>query len=325
MSFWNEKIKFKNLEVPRFMAAPLDGVTDSPMRQLIRKFSPDVLLFSEMRHVACVANEKRQQSVKYKKMEKPLAFQFSANTTKFIDVAVEKVLEKGIEMFNLNLGCPARNVVNSGSGSALMAKPDELKVIIKHFKKVIPDNIPFTIKIRSGFKDINALEISEMAEGLGVDGIIIHPRTQPQGFTGLPDAKLVKVVKDKIKIPIIFSGNINSFARAKKIYDQTGVDGFMIGRAVWGCPWKIKEITDAVENKQFSITVSEAIGYAIKHLDLNMEHYGLMGYNGFKKQLPVYIKSIDNASFFRGKLLSSKSAEEMFFGLNEILENAKKA
>lgn len=315
-SFWDQKINFGKLSVPRFMAAPLDGVTDSPMRQLIRLFSPNELLFTEMRHVCTVLGDKRNESLRFKEIEKPLAFQFSANKVENIKEAVEKVLEKKVEMINLNVGCPARNVVSSGGGSALMADKERLKSIITEFKKSINDRVPFTIKIRSGFKEKNAVEISKMAQDLGVDGIIIHPRTQPQGFTGLPDNEITRQVKEAISIPLIFSGNINSFTRAQKVYNETGVDGFMIGRALWGYPWKMHEILLASKGEKFEISSNEMIKYGLMHLRLIVEHYGTRSFNAFKKQLPSYIKSVNNAAEIRKKLVLIKDHIEME---NELL------
>jgi len=320
MSYWDETIRFKDLEVPRFMAAPLDGITDAPTRQLIRKFSPTELLFTEMRHVACVFNELRQQSLQFKEMERPLGFQFSANHLKFIEGAVEKVLEKGVDMINLNLGCPAKNVIKSGSGSALMADLPRLKEVLTEFMRCIDGRVSFTVKIRAGYKkEKNAVEVAQLIEGLGIDGLMIHPRLQTEGFTGLPDLDLVREVKEAVKIPVIMSGNINSFKRAQKVYDRTGVDGFMIGRALWGCPWKIREITDAAKGVTFEVSPEETLEYALEHLRLTVEHYGPTAFHAFKKQLPVYIKGVENAGQIRKKLLSSQTAEELEAGIRALL------
>ena len=319
MGFWDEHISIGGLVGPRFMAAPLDGITDSPMRQLIREFSPDELLFGEMRHVSCVVNERTGHCLKYDNVEHPIAFQFSANTEKNIVGAVEKVLEAGFESINLNLGCPAKNVVRSGSGSALMADLTQLTLVLKEFMRAIDGRVPFTVKIRSGFKEKNAVEVAQLAEGLGSAAIMIHPRTQPQGFTGLPDHDIVRQVKDAVKVPVIMSGNINSFKRAQKVYDQTGVDGFMIGRALWGCPWKMREITDAAKGETFTLTLPEIINLARRHLQLSLDHYGPRGFHPFKKHLPVYIKGVDNASDIRNELVNSKTAEYMFEVLDGIL------
>ena len=105
MSFWTSKITIGRLQVPRFMAAPLDGVTDSPLRTLIREFSPQELLFTEMRHVSCVAHAKGgYKAVQYNAIESPLCFQVSANSTRDIAHAVEKIAAAGFKMLNLNVG-----------------------------------------------------------------------------------------------------------------------------------------------------------------------------------------------------------------------------
>ncbi len=311
MGFWDETITIGGMTVPRFMAAPLDGITDSPMRQLIREFSPDELLFGEMRHVSCVVNERKGTSLKYDPVEHPLVFQFSANSEKNIEEAVEKVISAGFAGINLNLGCPAKNVVKSGSGSALMADLDQLAKVLREFERTIKGRVPFTVKIRSGYKEKNAVEVAKIAEGLGSAAIMIHPRTQPQGFTGLPDLELVRQVNEAVQVPVVVSGNINSFKRAQKVYDHTGVDGFMIGRALWGCPWKMREIVAASRGEAFSLTLPEIVNLARRHLQLSLQHYGPKGFQPFKKHVPVYIKGVENAGDIRHTLVNARSAELM--------------
>ncbi len=311
MSFWQENLSIGKLIVPRFMAAPLDGITDSPLRQLIRDFSPTELLMTEMRHVSCVSNEKDQRSLKYRPVEHPLSFQFSANREQFLQEAVDKVIERGFLMINLNSGCPAPVVTRSGSGSALMADLPKLEMLIKLFVKAIDGRVPFTLKIRAGYKQKNAVEVAKLAEASGVDCLMIHPRTQPEGFTSRLDYAIVAEIKKAIKIPVVFSGNINKFETAQKVYDLTGSDGFMIGRALWGAPWKMREITDAAQGKTFNISTLETLEYALKHLDINLLEFGPRGFIPFKKQLPQYIRGVNNAAVWRGTLLRTQTAEEM--------------
>ena len=325
--FWQQRITIGSFSVPRFMAAPLDGVTDSPLRQLIREFSPDVLLFSEMRHVACVINERTGHSLKFKKIEHPLCFQVSANIERFIDDAVEKIAECGFDMLNLNLGCPARAVVKSGSGSALMANLPQLKMVVTKLRRATEGVMPFTVKIRAGFKERNAVEVAQILEDHGAEMIAVHPRTAPEGFTSRLDFDLVKQIKERTSVPLIFSGNVNSFDRAKKTYERTGVDGFMIGRALWGCPWKIHEIEEAAAGRTFTISTLETLRYAQRHLEINLDHYGPKhGLNMFKKQLPQYIRGVEGAAEMRRDLLRLQSPEEMqdaFRGLYRRLEKAQ--
>ncbi|MFA6527030.1 MAG: tRNA-dihydrouridine synthase [Candidatus Babeliales bacterium] len=317
--FWQETFAIKDKRYHRFMSAPLDGITDSPMRRMIRIFSPSELLFTEMRHVACVANERDGASLRYDPVEQPLAFQFSANKTDFIDKSVEKVIEKGFGHINLNSGCPAPVVTKSGSGSALMGDVPRLETLIKHFIKAIDGRVPFTLKIRAGFKEKNALHVAQMAQECGVDCVIVHPRTQPEGFASRLDFDLVKKIKETLTIPVVFSGNISSFQAAEKTYNLTGVDGFMIGRALWGTPWKIREITDAAQGKEFVVDAAAMLNYTRMHLDLNAEFYGTYGFGMFKKQLGQYIRFIPNAAEWRQRLLRSKTEIEMRGVLEEMV------
>ncbi|KKP24830.1 MAG: tRNA-dihydrouridine synthase [candidate division TM6 bacterium GW2011_GWF2_28_16] len=320
--FWHEKILFNNLKVPRFMSAPIDGYLDSPARQLMRMFSKEELLFGQMRHAATVSNCLDLDEFKIQKIEHPFCFQVSANSTNFIEEAIEKILEQNFAMLNLNSGCPAKNIINSGSGCALMAKPELLEQIIKIIINKVNNKIPVTLKIRAGFKEKNALELSQMAEYLGISGIIIHPRLKDQGFIGDLDFELVKKIKEAVKIPVIFSGNLIDANSVKYAYEHTGADGFMIGRALFGAPWKMQEILYELDNKKFNITEKEKIEIAILNLELNSKYYGpKYGFNALKKHLGFYIKHMTQASKIRMHLMLAKDEIEM----KNILVNLKES
>ncbi len=325
MSFWHEKMNFGGLMVPRLMAAPLDGVTDSPLRELIRRFSSEELLFTEMRHIASVANSRVPTMFGYSAIEQPLAYQISANCTRWLDEAVEKIVEHKFVMLNLNMGCPARQVIGSGSGSALMDNIPLYKTIVKALQKALDGRIPLTIKIRAGFKDTNALEIAQIAEDLGVEGLIIHPRLQTGGFTAPLNYEVTAAIKKAVSIPLVFSGNLNSFKRLEKVYERTGVDGFMIGRALWGCPWKMHEISEAAAGRTFDMPVSDMLALALEHLKLNIAFYGPRGVHHFKKQLPQYIRGVAGAAQARARLVRYQNEHEMVAELEELLAHEKSA
>jgi len=228
MDYWNSKIKIGNLSFPRFIGGPLDGITDSPFRQLVRDFSHDELLYTEMRHVACVAHDKAGvRALKFEQFERPLNYQISVNKVDFVEQACEKILQAGVDVVDLNIGCPARNVVGSGSGSALMADLPRLEKILTLLRKNI--SIPFTVKIRAGFKEKNAVDVAKLIQDCGADALAIHPRLQSQKFEGRPDYALAAQVKQAVHIPVIISGGVVNWKTAQMVYEQTGVDGFLIG------------------------------------------------------------------------------------------------
>lgn len=301
------------------MSAPLDGITDSPFRRLVRIFSQEELLYTEMRHVRSVVTPKGGAlALKFEQGERPLNFQVSANSPEFVPAACEKIRAAGVDSIDLNLGCPAKNVISSRSGSALMADPKRLEEILKTFRVSLPD-MPFTVKIRAGFKYENAVEIALLAEECGADALAIHPRLQTQKFTGRPDYSVAKRVKEALSIPVLFSGNVVNFKTAKLTYEQTGVDGYLIGRGMWAKPWKLLEMKRHAAGEEFELTSKMILDVALTHLDYMIEHYGMHGLFCFRKHLPFYIKGHAQASKFRARLVKTESLVEMKEGLSEFL------
>ena len=320
MDYFNSHLKIKHLSFPRFIGGPLDGITDSPFRKLVRDFSKEELLYTEMRHVRSIVTPKGGAlALNFAQFERPLNFQVSANSVEFIEQACEKILQVGVDMIDLNVGCPASNVISSCSGSALMAHPEMLEKILKEFRRVLPDRVLFTIKIRAGFKEANAVDIAKLAQDCGVDALAIHPRLAKQMFTGQPDFKLAAEVKKAINIPVIFSGNVVNFKTAKMTYEATGVDGLLIGRGIWAKPWKLEEMKQHALGNSYEIDSKTMLHVALRHLSLMIEAYGMHGLLRFRKHLPFYIKGHPSASLLRQRLVRSESEHDIKEGLQEFL------
>ncbi len=317
MNYWNTKLTIANRQFPRFMGGPLDGITDSPFRKLVRMFSPEELLYTEMRHVRSIAHKQGgQRALAFDQSERPLSFQIAANTTEGIEQAIEKILQAGVDAIDLNIGCPAKNVVKSGGGSALMADPERLERIVKSIRSVVP--IPFTVKIRSGYKQKNATEIAKLLQDCGVDAVAIHPRLQTERFMGRPDYALVAQVKRAVSIPVLLSGNVVNFKTAKLAYEQTGVDGFLIGRGIWGRPWKLLEMKEHAQGRPFTISNEQILQCALQHLDWMLEYYGPHGLYCFRKHLPFYLRGFPHASVVRRELSTVTSADQMRDGITRF-------
>ncbi len=309
-TYWQETFSIGNLKVPRFIGGPLDGITDSPFRQLVRNYSKNELLYTEMRHVACVAHDKAGlKTLQFEQFERPLNYQIAANSVEYIDAALERIVAAGVDAIDLNIGCPARNVIGSGSGSALMADLPRLKQIVTHIRNKL--SIPFTVKIRAGFKQKNAIDVALLLQDCGVDAIAIHPRLQTQLFAGQPDYALAAEVKRALSIPVIISGNVVNFKTANMVYEQTGVDGYLIGRAIWARPWKLEEMRMAALGQPFTIDKVTVLKTALAHLDGMLAHYGPRGLFAFRKHLPFYLRGLPEASQLRERLVRSNSADEI--------------
>lgn len=313
-SYWQGRITIGDMSFPRFIGGPLDGITDAPFRKLVREFSKDELLYTEMRHVACVANDKGgKKSLDFAQIERPLNYQVAANYDTFIEKACDKIIAAGVDMIDLNIGCPARNVISSGSGSALMADLPRLKHVLTCFRKKLA--IPFTVKIRAGFKECNAIDVAKLAQDCGVDALAIHPRLQTQHFEGRPDMALAARVKKELSIPVIFSGGVVNFKTAQMVYEQTGVDGFLIGRGIWARPWKLQEMAAHAAGMPYVVDDTFILSCALKHFDYMLEHYGSHGLYMFRKHLPFYVRGMSTAGELRKKLMVSNDPQEVREGL----------
>lgn len=310
MSFWHEKLTIKNISFPRFIGGPVDGMTDSPYRQLIRSFSPDALLYSEIRHVRCVAHELGgAKALNFQAHERPLNFQFTANSEEGIEAACEKVQAKGVDCVDLNIGCPAKNIVQSGSGSALMADPVLLEKIVKKLRAHL--SIPFTVKMRAGFKEVNALAIAQLMQDCGVDAITVHPRLQKERFSGEPAYGLVAEIKEKVSIPVFFSGGITDWESAQMVYELTGVDGFMVSRGLYGAPWILQELHERSQGREYTVPLATKITTAIRHLELLCNYYGGAGQYPFRKHIAPYLKGLQDAGNIGKTCMETESPEEV--------------
>ena len=318
MSYWHEHVTIGNLSFPRFIGGPLDGITDSSFRQLVRQFSTQELLYTEMRHVACVANDKTGRlSLDFQQSERPLNYQFACGKLDFLDRAIDRVLVAGVDMIDLNVGCPAKNVVNSLCGSALMADLLRLEKILKRMRERI--SVPLTIKIRAGFTEKNAVDVALLAQDCGVDALAIHPRLRGQRFSGRPDYALAAQVKKALTIPVLLSGNVVNFKTARLAYEQTGVDGFLIGRGMWAKPWKLAELQAHASGQEYVIERRTVLRCALEHLDLMLAQYDRQGLFVFRKHLPFYLRGVPEASAMRQRLVVCSSIDEVKEGLRVSL------
>jgi tRNA-dihydrouridine synthase B len=316
--YWQGSIHIAGKAYPRFIGGPLDGITDAPFRRLVREFSADELLYTEMRHVACVANDKGGvKSLNFEQLERPLNYQVAANHERFIVQALERIVAKGVDMVDLNIGCPARNVIGSGSGSALMADLPRLKQILVAMRTNL--NVPFTLKIRAGFKTVNAVEVAQLAQDCGVDALAIHPRLQTQHFEGRPDYALVAEVKKAIQIPVIVSGGVVNFKTAQLVYEQTGVDGYLIGRGIWAKPWKLHEMREHAAGREFIVDRALIYRCALRHFEFMLDYYGLHAVYVFRKHLPFYVRGLPDAAELRKFLVTVTDPELIKQGLTQAM------
>ena len=308
MNYWKNHVQIGSRSFGRFIGSPLDGVTNVPFRQTVRLFSPQALMYTEICHCDTIVHcEPNQWGLQVG--EPQINFQMSAADQTYIERACERVLAHGVTMVDINIGCPAKTVVSKGAGSALMANPDRLEAVIKLFRACLP--ITLTVKMRAGYKEHNALEVAKMLQDMGVEALCVHPRLQSQGFTGEPDYALVGQIKQAVSIPVLVSGGITSWPIAKAVYESTGVDGFLVGRALTGRPWLLHKLTQESQGHEYTISQQDIHATMMRHLEAAVAWLGpSRGLAYFKKHLKVYLNDLGYERDHCIELLSSYGPDE---------------
>jgi nifR3 family TIM-barrel protein len=222
------------------------------------------------------------------------------------------VVEKcKFDILDFNAACPAKKVVRRGEGAGLLKEPKKLQKILKLLVK--NSKVPVTVKIRSGWdKDsINAREVAVLAEDAGIDGLFIHGRTKLQGYGGDVDYKVIKEVKEALKIPVIASGDIFSQQLIKRMFDDTGCDGVAVARGCLGNPW----IFNAEKPQK-----KEVIRVMLEHLSGCIDFYGERnGVMMFRKFFCWYTKGFRKIRHLREKSSRAKTQSQML----EIIEGCR--
>ncbi len=291
--------------------APMSGITDYPFRQLAREMGCG-LVFTEMVSAEGLLR-KGEALLNIEKDDHPVSVQFFGSSPAVLAEAAVRAEAWGADIIDLNMGCPAKQVVKTGAGVDLMQFPEKVREILVEMRKRV--KIPLTIKIRSGWDEehINAVEISKIAEDCGVNAIFLHPRTKVQGFHGQADWNLIGEVKRAVRIPVIGNGDVTTPSLVKKMFEEAGCDGVMIGRGALGNPWifRIKD-SGSLEGGP-EISLEEKRRMIDRHFFLLQGHYGEKGaVIKVRKHVYWYTRGLPCCASFHSKLSSLKEKERLF-------------
>jgi tRNA-dihydrouridine synthase B len=268
-------------ELPnQVFVAPMAGVTDRPFRQLCRQLGAGHAV-SEM----VTSRRDLWHSLKTSRRADhtgepgPIAVQIAGTDAAMMAEAAAYNIDRGAQIIDINMGCPAKKVCNKWAGSALMR--DEalaLQIVEAVVAVCAPRGVPVTLKMRTGWcaTERNALSIARAAESAGIALLTVHGRTREQGYKGLAEYDTIAAVKAALRIPVVANGDIDSPRKARSVLRQTGADAVMIGRAAQGRPWIFREITHFLATGQElpPPPTSEVRGWLLAHLH---EHYALYG------------------------------------------------
>jgi tRNA-dihydrouridine synthase B len=241
-----DELRIRNVTVrPAHILAPMAGVTDTVFRRFIKRLGGCGLIMTEFVSSEGLLrqNLRSQRYLYYTEEERPISAQIFGADPEHLTEAARIIEDLGFDLIDLNLGCPAKKVVKCG-GSGLLRDLRLLEVILKKIRAAV--GIPFTIKIRAGWSDeeIVAVQVAQLAEACGVEAIAIHPRTRLQGFSGRARWEITQAVKASVRIPVIGNGDVFVPRDAEALYQQTGCDAVMIGRAAASNPWIFRQMAD---------------------------------------------------------------------------------
>lgn len=315
-------LKIGNVELENnIMLAPMAGITDLPFRIICESYSTGIT-FSEMASSKAIYYNdlKTKNLLKIEGQKLPIGIQIFGSDIESLKVATEYV-SNFADIVDINMGCPAPKVVKNGDGSKLLLDLKKVEEIVSEVVK--SSKVPVSVKIRKGWNEENvvAKEAAQIIEASGASMITIHGRTRQEFFSGDVDLGIIKQVKEAVKIPVIGNGNIVDEESALKMFEYTGVDGIMIGRASIGNPWIFKRLIHFLQTKEKlpEIKNEEKLQTILEHIELEVREKGeRVGIQELRKHMACYIKGIDDASKIRTKINTINNKEELEELLKEI-------
>ncbi len=290
-------------------AAPMAGVTDRPFRMLCRKLGAGYAV-SEMvtSRRDLWATLKTSRRANHEGEPGPIAVQIAGTDAQMMADAAAYNIDRGAQIIDINMGCPAKKVCSKWAGSALM-QDEPLAVAIAQavVRACEPHGVPVTLKMRTGWSQSNknALALARAFEDAGVQMLAVHGRTREQGYGGHAEYETIAAVKDAVRVPVVANGDIATPEKAREVLRATNADALMFGRAAQGRPWIFREVAHFLATGEHLAPplVAEVRRLLLDHLE---DHYGLYGeFTGVRsarKHIGWYVKGLPGAGDFRNRM-----------------------
>jgi tRNA-dihydrouridine synthase B len=293
----------------RLFAAPMAGVTDRPFRQLCKRLGAGYAVSEMVTSRKDLWNSlKTSRRANHDGEVAPIAVQIAGTDAQMMAEAAAYNIDRGAQIIDINMGCPAKKVCNKWAGSALMQdEPLALQIVQAVVAACAPRDVPVTLKMRTGWCDAerNAVRIARAAESAGVAMVTVHGRTREQGYKGDAEYDTVAAVKAALRIPVVANGDIDSPEKARDVLAATGADAIMIGRAAQGRPWIFREIAHFLETGEHlpAPEVVQAKAWLLEHLNDHYLLYGdFAGVRSARKHIGWAVRGLPGGESFRARM-----------------------
>ena len=301
--------------------APMAGITDYVLRSLVRKYSKNCLLTTEMISSEFLAQNIQTEITKLDENHHPIVYQICGHKPHLMKYSSE-YLSQFADMLDINMGCPVNKVVKGQDGSALMRNPSLAADLVKAVKD--GTDKPVSVKFRLGYNadEMNYVEFGQQMQEAGAQFITIHARTRSQFYAGKADWEKIRTLKENVDIPVFANGDVTSIETAEQCLEQSKADGIAIGRGILGDPTLIARIETYLRTgeKISEPTIIDKLDMMKVHLDEEIKLRGEnVGIKFFRKFYPYYIAGIRNASKIRGVMVM----EEDYSKILEYIEYIK--
>ena len=308
-------MKIGNVELKtNVIMAPMAGITDTAYRIILKEMGAGLTSTEMVSAKGILYNNKNNRTIlETAEDEHPIAVQLFGADPMIMSGMAERISDS-FDIIDVNMGCPVPKIVNNGEGSALMKNPQQAFQILEMMCRVLKK--PVTVKFRKGFDDkhVNAVEFARMAEQAGVSAITIHGRTRTQMYAGKADWDMIRQVKEAVSIPVFGNGDIFTPEDAKRMIDETGVDGVAIARGAKGNPWLIKRTVKFLETGELlpEPDMDERCAMIIRHAELMVKYKTeRIAIPEMRKHLAWYTAGLPGSAKLRAEMNSLNTLDEL--------------
>ena len=311
----------------RLFVAPMAGVTDRPFRQLCKALGAGYAVSEMVTSRKDLWNSlKTSRRANHEGEPGPIAVQIAGTEAQMMAEAAVYNVERGAQIIDINMGCPAKKVCNKWAGSALMQNEAlAVEIAAAVVEACAPHNVPVTLKMRTGWcqQHKNAVSLARQFEAVGIQMLTVHGRTREQGYKGQAEYDTIAAVKAAVKVPVVANGDITSPEKARDVLAYTGADAIMIGRAAQGRPWIFREIGHFLDTGEHLAPplVAEVRRLLLDHLQDHYSLYGeLTGVRSARKHIAWYLRALPGGEAFRQHINTIEDSAAQWQAVADFLD-----